>query len=199
MAKKHEIKALGRQAGDTPKASIAKTNREEPAPTERTFSSPDPLVLDFDGNHYVEVDLQRIEDVGMGSRPSAAVTSDIPADGQPRMSDTDMAPVNVYVADLPRFLTEKGAIAPPSGPARRFADVLTLLVATATAPPSAQSLTSNVNCFRRPGNVRCEGAIETAFAQDGAILWMCPACESRGIIRHWSGTLWDRSDDGIAH
>jgi len=199
MAKKNAIKPLGRQTGDALKSSAAKRNREEPAPTGRTFSSGDPLILDFDGNHYVEADLQCMEAANVSSENSEGLTPYAQADAPRAKADAVSAPPNFYIANLTHFLTEKGVIAPTSGPAKRFANILTMLVAAATASPSAKLSTSNVDCFRRPGNMCCRGTIETVIAQDGAVLWMCPACESRGIIRNWRGTLWDCSRDATAH
>jgi len=105
-----------------------------------------------------------------------------------------------FVIDLTHFLTDEGAIAPVSGPARRFAEFLASLVVDASTLPSNDSTTTQVSCRRRPGRKRCAGKIETDLDPDtDAIIWFCPACGDNGIIRNWQGTLWDRSFDGEGH
>ena len=97
-----------------------------------------------------------------------------------------------WTTDLTHFLTPQGAIAPPAGPARRFAEQLTRLVATATAPPGAESGLPPIPCWRRPGRRRCAGVIETALnPATGDIVWECPVCGQQGRIHHWQGSRWD--------
>lgn len=197
MATKTRIRPQGRQFDDTTKASNPKTGSEERPPTGQTLLSPNPLICDIDESDDLETALQSIE--RMDSRRSAALMADMRADARRGMIDADAVLRNTYLTNLADFLTEKGAISPKSGPAKRFADVLTMVVAEATALPSVQLSISHLDCFRRPGNVRCHGKIETAFDADGAILWGCPVCKSHGSIRNWEGTLWDCSADSTAH
>ena len=101
-----------------------------------------------------------------------------------------------WITDLTHFLTPQGAIAPPAGPAWRFAERLTRLVAAATAPPGAEARPSPVPCWRRPGRQRCPGFIATALdPMTDEVVWWCPVCGQQGRIYHWQGSLWD----GTAH
>ena len=105
-----------------------------------------------------------------------------------------------FVIDLTHFLTDEGAIAPVSGPARRFAEFLASLVVDASSPITGESETTQVSCRRRPGRKRCTGKITTDQDPDtGAIVWQCPVCGDNGIIRNWRGTLWDRTADATPH
>lgn len=97
-----------------------------------------------------------------------------------------------WITDLTHVLTVQGAIAPPTGPARRFAERLTRLVAAATAPPEAEAKPSPVPCWRRPGRRRCAGVLETALdPATGDVVWGCPVCGQQGRIHHWQGSRWD--------
>ncbi|MFO1419420.1 MAG: hypothetical protein U1F59_00365 [Candidatus Competibacteraceae bacterium] len=83
-------------------------------------------------------------------------------------------------------------IAPVAGPARRWAERWTRLIADATALPGAESETSPVNCRRRPGRLRCAGVLETDLdPATGDVVWGCPICGQQGRIHHWQGSLWD--------
>lgn len=105
-----------------------------------------------------------------------------------------------FVTDMTHFLTEAGAIAPESGPARRFAEFLASLVSSASSFDEGDQPVTQVSCRRRPGRKRCAGKIETDIDPDtDAIVWFCPVCGDNGIIRNWQGTLWDRSLDGEGH
>ena len=97
-----------------------------------------------------------------------------------------------WITDLTHFLTPQGMIAPAAGPARRFAEQLTRLVAAATAPPGVEAKPSPVPCWRRPGRQRCTGLIATAVdPAAGDVVWECPVCGQQGRIHHWQGSLWD--------
>ena len=105
-----------------------------------------------------------------------------------------------FITDLRHYLTADGRIAPAKGPAKRFAEFLTLVVAYATAPPATQSGSPKVSCVGDPGRKRCGAVVEAAVADDThAIHWYCPLCGNRGMISRWETTLWDRTDDSTAH
>jgi hypothetical protein len=97
-----------------------------------------------------------------------------------------------WITDLTHFLTPQGAIAPPAGPARQFAERLTRLVAVATAPPEEAVSTPSVPCWRRPDHQRCAGLLETDLdPMTDEVVWWCPVCGQQGRIHHWQGSLWD--------
>ena len=112
----------------------------------------------------------------------------------------DDSAMGTYITDLKHFLTKDGAIAAIGGQAKRFADILTMIVVDATTPSAERSSTSKVQCWHRPGRKRCTGLIEAGITPDtDAIRWECPACGNNGIISNWQGTLWDRSGDEATH
>lgn len=53
-----------------------------------------------------------------------------------------------------------------------------------------------LRCFRARGRGRCRGRV-LAFLQDsgdpskGGVEWICPECESEGVIFGWEGTFFD--------
>ena len=97
-----------------------------------------------------------------------------------------------WITDLTHFLTPNGSIAPAAGPARRWAERWTRLVAVATAPLEMASMPSPVPCWPRPGRQRCPGILETDLdPATGDVVWGCPVCDQRGRIHHWQGSLWD--------
>ena len=95
----------------------------------------------------------------------------------------------MYVTDLTHFLDEKGTIAPMPGPARRLAEFLGAVVATASAPPSAAgSWAKQCRCRK------CKGVITAVIAPDDAIEWLCPSCGQEGRIANWRRSFWDLSE-----
>ena len=111
-----------------------------------------------------------------------------------------MGRAGTYVTDLTHFLTKEGAIAPMPRPARRLAEFLGEVVVDATTVPSEEKLEERVKCRQRPGRKPCSGEIETDFELDtDTIVWWCPVCGENGYIRNWKGTLWDRTNDSMAH
>src|SRR5687768_11848660 len=99
---------------------------------------------------------------------------------------------DTWITDLAHFLTRDGAIAPTSGPARRFAEFLAKLAGDATTLSSDGSTNTRVKCRRRPARKLCPGEIETGIdAESEDIVWSCPVCGDNGIIRNWKGSMWD--------
>ena len=93
----------------------------------------------------------------------------------------------MYITDARHFLDDKGAIAPLRGPAKAMADFHAAVIAYAT--DFDDTGVSLPRCFK------CKkGTVETALAQDDAIVWHCPRCRAEGRISNWQGTLWDLSE-----
>lgn len=103
---------------------------------------------------------------------------------------------DTWIADLRHYLAPSGAMADMPAPARRLAEYFASIVVDATTnlddPPS-------VRCRRRPGRRSCAGIIFSvpSIEDHEAIVWHCPVCGDRGVIRGWEGTLWDGfADEG---
>ena len=94
----------------------------------------------------------------------------------------------MHITDLSHFLDAKGAIGPKSGPARRFAEFLASVVATASAKgPRAVSGAAQCRCNK------CKGLIATKVAPDDAVEWRCASCGQQGRITNWRRSFWDLS------
>ena len=101
-----------------------------------------------------------------------------------------------YITDIAHFLTKEGAIAPASGPAKRFADYLTSIVVQVTAPIAGKTISTMVQCQGRHSRKQCTGKIESNIdLQTGEIIWRCPACSDIGRICNWQGSFWDCRTD----
>jgi len=95
----------------------------------------------------------------------------------------------MYITDLTHFLDDNGAIAPMPAPARRLAEFLGRVVATASAPATIDE-EGNPEC-------RCnkckKGIIVAEIAPDDAIEWFCESCGHDGRISNWRRSFWDLS------
>ena len=76
-----------------------------------------------------------------------------------------------------------------SGPARRLASFLTLLIEAATGAPSAGEHDSGIRCMAKD----CRGTIRTSVPPgEDEILWHCQACGQDGVIKSWNNTKWNQ-------
>jgi len=96
----------------------------------------------------------------------------------------------VYVIDLTHYLDPKGAIAPERGPARKFADFVTAVVAHATDFDRPDG-TPGPLCFRC--RKRDQRFVETGLTDDNLVVWRCLACGTHGQVSNWQGSFWDLS------
>ncbi len=112
----------------------------------------------------------------------------------------------MYVIDLTHYLDERGAIAPEHGPARKFADFVTAVVAHASDFDRAHDAPGPL-CFKC--RKRDRRRVETGFAfsevgEEGGgsnegsqepllVTWHCPTCGTKGQVPNWQGTFWDLS------
>lgn len=96
----------------------------------------------------------------------------------------------MYVIDATHYLDDKGDIAPERGPARKMADFLTSVIAHASDfdRPDTAPGPACFKCRKRDGR-----HVESWIADDGQIIWHCPACGTQGSISNWQGTFWDLS------
>ena len=99
-----------------------------------------------------------------------------------------------WIVDLKHFLDSSGSLADLPAPARRLAEYFTTLVVDAT---SNQVGKKPVRCRRRPRRKPCSGIVQASisFDEEDRIDWRCPSCSDNGIIRGWTGSVWD----GLAH
>jgi hypothetical protein len=102
----------------------------------------------------------------------------------------DSAHRSMYVIDAKHYLNDKGYIAPERGAARKMADFVTSVIAHASDFDRPDERPDPA-CFRcRKRDDRC---VNTGIADDGAVVWNCPACGTSGRIANWEGTFWDLS------
>ena len=94
----------------------------------------------------------------------------------------------LYVIDLTHYLDPRGAIAPERGPARKFADFLTAVVAHATDFDRPEE-TAGPLCFKC--RKRDRRAVDTGITEDDRVTWHCVACGTHGQISNWQGSFWD--------
>ena len=96
----------------------------------------------------------------------------------------------LYVIDLTHYLDPKGAIAPERGPARKFADFVTAVVAHATDLDRPDD-TPGPLCFKC--RKRDQHFVETGLTDDNLVVWRCLACRTQGQASNWQGSFWDLS------
>lgn len=94
----------------------------------------------------------------------------------------------MYIIDVTHYLNDKGAIEPQRGPARKFADFVTSVVAHASDFDRSEDVPGPV-CFKC--RKRDERRVQTALLEDDVVIWRCVACATEGRISNWRGTFWD--------
>lgn len=104
-------------------------------------------------------------------------------------ADAEPAGGGTFVTDITHYLDEACEMANMSGPARRLASFLTLLIEAATSAPSSDEHDSGIRCRTRD----CRGSIRT-FRPPGQeeISWHCPVFRHNGVIRNWHNTKWNQ-------
>ena len=103
---------------------------------------------------------------------------------------------DTWITDVRHFLDEEGEIAPPKGPARKFAEYITAIVALTSHPAIVPPEEYLVRCRRRPGRKPCTGMIDVDLDwETDDIVWHCPICQDMGRISNWRGSKWDLSGD----
>lgn len=97
-----------------------------------------------------------------------------------------------WITDMTHFLDRRGQPTAYRG-RQRLARHLGAIVTDLTTSPSATRRELSVICRRRPNRKACPGKIHAGFEPGTVnILWSCPACNDRGLIHHWQGTIWDK-------
>lgn len=94
----------------------------------------------------------------------------------------------MYVIDARHYLNDKDDIAVERGPARKMADFVTSAIAHASDVDRPEE-TPGPRCFKFLK--RDDRRVQTGIADDGVVLWDCPACGTQGRILNWQGTFWD--------
>ena len=104
---------------------------------------------------------------------------------------------DTWVTDITHFLDEKGEMITEPIQARRLAEYFAAIIVMSSHPELEYPPEYRVSCRRRPNRKPClEEIVGFVDPETDDIVWMCPACGDRGIIRNWRGTIWDMSDDG---
>jgi len=99
---------------------------------------------------------------------------------------------DTWIADMTHFLDETGAIPDLPGARVGLRDHLGAIVAFVTSWSSTEEGRSPVRCRRRPRRRPCRGWIRANLdPESGEIVWICPICEDRGVIRGWEDSPWD--------
>ena len=96
-----------------------------------------------------------------------------------------------WITNMTHFLDERGRLPEKYG-SRRIANHLGSIVTALTTSPSAvpRELPSPAASVKRKA---CSGKIIAGFEPGTAnIIWSCPACNDRGLIRNWQNTFWDK-------
>jgi hypothetical protein len=95
----------------------------------------------------------------------------------------------VFVSDLRHFLDLPDDV---SGPARRMAEHLSLIVRAATAGDSGTTWVTALSCNRRPGRVACAGTLAVRRTDvPPTIAWQCTSCGDDGVISGWERSPYD--------
>jgi hypothetical protein len=94
----------------------------------------------------------------------------------------------MYVIDLSHYLDPRGLIAPDRGPARKFADFLTAVVAHATDFDRPEEAPGPL-CFKC--RKRDQRAVNTGITTDDRVVWWCEACGTKGEISNWQRSFFD--------
>ena len=83
----------------------------------------------------------------------------------------------MYIIDVTHYLNDKGAIEPQRGPARKFADFVTSVVAHASDFDRSDDVPGPV-CFkcRKPK----DSDVEIGLTATDLVVWRCHACGCQG-------------------
>ena len=106
----------------------------------------------------------------------------------------------MFIADLQHFVDVWDSNVAVPAPARRVANQLGAIAEAATAIglPTDRTRITPIHCSKRPGKVRCPGAIAILVTDDGRIEWMCTTCRDAGILSGYQGTPWDLTPPRMA-
>lgn len=95
----------------------------------------------------------------------------------------------MFVSNLRHFLDLPDDV---SGPARRMAERLTLIVRAATAGDAGAARVSALTCDRRPGHRPCAGHLAVQRTDvPPSIAWRCTSCGDEGVISGWERSPYD--------
>jgi hypothetical protein len=104
------------------------------------------------------------------------------------------------MTDLTDFLDEAGDILVEPERSKLLAKYFTDIVFMASYPDMEYPPEYNVRWHCRPEKIPCFGKIVGYInSETDDIVWMCPKCIDRGLIRNWRGTMWDLSSAAVSH
>ena len=106
----------------------------------------------------------------------------------------------MFIADMQHFVDVWDPNIAVPAPARRIAAQLGAIAEAATAMgmPTDRTKVTPIRCPKRPGRIKCPGAIAILATDDGRIEWMCTTCRDAGILSGFKGTPWDLTPAGKA-
>lgn len=76
----------------------------------------------------------------------------------------------------------------------RRSEYLSSIVSAATLAPPGVEVDTSIRCRRRPDRKLCHGLIRLRLHENPAeLVWWCPVCRDKGVIRNWKGIPWNLS------
>lgn len=76
----------------------------------------------------------------------------------------------------------------------RLSEYLGEIVSAATLAPPGSEVSTFIRCRRRPDRKVCDGLIRLRLQENPAeLIWWCPVCGDKGVIRNWKGVPWSFS------
>jgi hypothetical protein len=105
-----------------------------------------------------------------------------------------------HITDLTDFLDETGDILAEPAQSKALGEFFTDIVFMTSYPDIEYPTEYSVSCHCHPEHNPCLGKIVGFINREtDDIVWMCPKCIDRGLIRNWRGTMWDLSSAGISN
>jgi hypothetical protein len=100
----------------------------------------------------------------------------------------------IFVTDLRHCLDSDGkVVAGLPSVAKQFASFLVLIVDGVMQKGLEEFGEVGIRCRTK----KCRGSVLARIdSTSEEILWKCPVCGQRGVIRNWQGTSWDQREPG---
>jgi len=104
---------------------------------------------------------------------------------------------DTWITDISHFLDENGELISEPSQARKLGEFLAAIIVMASYPDPEYPHEYRVSCRRRPNRKLCQTDIAGWLdPETDDVVWICPICQDKGLIRNWRGTIWDMSDSG---
>lgn len=108
----------------------------------------------------------------------------------------------MWSISLQHFLDDKGSTSSAPPEAKELADYFGTIVAAVTLDFSGLKIIVPGLVCRDHQLFGCSGAITGYLAareELDTIGWYCTKCDNSGVITGWEGTIWDCTDQTLAH